>query len=307
MREINKGWELLWITDILDKIGLKYWVIGGATLGIVREGHLLDHDNDIDIGVWKEDMNEEMIAKLKDKTPITRISSENEDKIIIGKREYKNFKIEIYLFFKEYDDACHKCHSPNEIPIYHCYPERFFDKSEKIEFLGKEINVPSPVEEYLTEEYGDWKKVIKDWDTSKDAFTIRSAKYKKVYIGGMFDLFHIGHVRLLKKAREYGNYIIIGLMTDEASKRWKRSPVIPYEQRLEIVKEFCEEVVPQEDANEIPLLEKIKPDVVMHGDDLVPFGAEWCKKNRKKMVSVPYTQEQSTTKIIKKIQNEDIT
>ncbi len=58
----------------------------------------------------------------------------------------------------------------------------------------------------------------------------------RVFTEGVFDLFHIGHLRALERAYSYGDYLIVGVHNDFDVATYKRTPVIPFAQRLEIVK-----------------------------------------------------------------------
>lgn len=129
-------------------------------------------------------------------------------------------------------------------------------------------------------------------------------KNKIVYVGGVFDLFHIGHLRLLKRARKFGDILVVGVLTDEAVMRWKRRPIIPYEQRVEIVKEFADIVVPQDDVDETETVKKINPDIDVKGDDSEPKGKKWWLENGKEIIYLPYTRNVSTTEIIEKIKHD---
>ena len=57
----------------------------------------------------------------------------------------------------------------------------------------------------------------------------------RVYTSGVFDLFHVGHLEALQKAKALGDYLIVGMATDEDAASYKRMPVIPYEQRCRII------------------------------------------------------------------------
>lgn len=124
-----------------------------------------------------------------------------------------------------------------------------------------------------------------------------------VYVGGVFDLFHIGHLRLLKGAKKQGRLLVVGLLTDRAAERWKRKPIISFEQRREIVSEFADVILIQDDVDETKygFIDSFDPDIIVHGDDKKPFSWEWARKNKKKVEMLPYTKEVSTTKIIEKI------
>jgi len=60
-----------------------------------------------------------------------------------------------------------------------------------------------------------------------------------VYTSGVFDLFHAGHLQALEWARKQGDILIVGVLSDEDSRSYKRLPVIPYDQRSSIVQSLA--------------------------------------------------------------------
>ena len=94
---------------------------------------------------------------------------------------------------------------------------------------------------------------------------------KKIgYTTGVFDLFHIGHLNILKRARLECDYLIVGITTDELAMSIKgEKPFIPFEERMEIVEsiKFVDEVVPQTNYNKIEAWNKLKFDRMFVGDD----------------------------------------
>jgi glycerol-3-phosphate cytidylyltransferase len=126
-----------------------------------------------------------------------------------------------------------------------------------------------------------------------------------VYTAGTWDLFHIGHLKIIQKSKKYGDILIIGVSTDEVVKSYKGAkPYIPYEQRKEIVKslKYVDKVVKQEILHDIKILKKYKVDVTTIGSDWKTRyleGLEWMKKHGKKVVYLPYTEGISST-VIKK-------
>lgn len=95
-------------------------------------------------------------------------------------------------------------------------------------------------------------------------------KYKLGYTTGVFDLFHIGHLNILKKAKEQCDYLIVGVSTDEVVEGYKKkTPVIPFEERVAIVEaiKYVDEVVPQTSMDKFAAWERLKFDVIFHGDD----------------------------------------
>ena len=94
---------------------------------------------------------------------------------------------------------------------------------------------------------------------------------KKIgYTTGVFDLFHIGHLNILKRARLECDYLIVGITTDELAMSIKgEKPFIPFEERMEIVEsiKFVDEVVPQTSYNKMEAWNKLKFDRMFVGDD----------------------------------------
>jgi len=85
-------------------------------------------------------------------------------------------------------------------------------------------------------------------------------KYKVGYTAGVFDLFHIGHLNILKRAKEYCDYLIVAVSTDELVQEYKkRKPIFPYEERKAIVEsiKYVDEVVPQYNRDKIAAYENI--------------------------------------------------
>ena len=95
-------------------------------------------------------------------------------------------------------------------------------------------------------------------------------KFKIGYTTGVFDLFHIGHLNILKKSKEMCEYLIVGVSTDELVSSYKqRAPVIPYNERVAIVEaiRYVDRVVAQETRDKIAAHDKYKFDAMFVGDD----------------------------------------
>lgn len=90
------------------------------------------------------------------------------------------------------------------------------------------------------------------------------------YTTGVFDLFHIGHLNIIKKSKERCNYLIVGVSTDDVVENYKnKKPVISFNDRIEIIKslKYVDEVVPQTTMDKMKAWNKLKFDVLFHGSD----------------------------------------
>lgn len=128
-------------------------------------------------------------------------------------------------------------------------------------------------------------------------------KYKIGYTTGVYDMFHIGHLNLLKRAKEQCEYLIVGVSTDELVEMCKnKKTVIPYKERVMILEaiRYVDKVVPQNDKNKYGAWEKYKFNVMFVGDDWKgkPLFQEAEKKLKNVGVDVvyfPYTKHISST------------
>ena len=90
------------------------------------------------------------------------------------------------------------------------------------------------------------------------------------YAPGVFDLFHIGHLNLLRNAREFCDYLIAGVVSDEVAARSKGlKPIVPTEERLEIVRaiRYVDEAVVEDVTHKLEMWERLHFDVIIKGDD----------------------------------------
>ena len=136
-------------------------------------------------------------------------------------------------------------------------------------------------------------------------------KYKIGYTTGVFDLFHIGHLNILKRAKERCEYLIVGVSTDEVVESYKgKKPVIPFEERVEIVKaiRYVDEVVAQTTMDKIEAWNRLHFDALFHGSDWK--GSNMYDAIEKKlkeagvdMVFLPHTEGISSTMLTDKVRN----
>ena len=89
------------------------------------------------------------------------------------------------------------------------------------------------------------------------------------YTSGVYDLFHVGHLNILRNAKSMCDKLIVGVTTDELATQKIRKTVIPYEERVQIVEniKFVDTVVAQESYDKLLAWEKYKFDIMFVGDD----------------------------------------
>ena len=95
-------------------------------------------------------------------------------------------------------------------------------------------------------------------------------KYKVGYTTGVFDMFHIGHLNIIKKAKEQCESLIVGVTTDQLSMDRKgKLPIICEEERMEIVRsiKYVDKVVPQKDMDKLTAVKELGADAVFVGSD----------------------------------------
>lgn len=124
------------------------------------------------------------------------------------------------------------------------------------------------------------------------------------YTTGVFDMFHIGHLHLLKKARNRCDYLIVGVSTDELVESYKKkTPIIPFEHRLEIVSslKFVDEVVAVTHRDKKQSYLDVGYDVLFVGDDwrgsdIFEDLEKFLEPYHARVEYFPYTQDVSSTK-----------
>ena len=95
-------------------------------------------------------------------------------------------------------------------------------------------------------------------------------KYKIGYTTGVFDMFHIGHLNILKRSKELCETLIVGVSTDDLVATYKKKkPIIPFEERIEIIKaiKYVDKVIPQTSMDKMEAWKVLHFDVLFHGSD----------------------------------------
>lgn len=140
------------------------------------------------------------------------------------------------------------------------------------------------------------------------AETWHSEGKRIVFTNGCFDILHLGHVDYLEKARQAGDKLMLGLNTDASVSRIKgplRPVVSEYARaRLMASLSFVDAVVLFDEPTPLELIQAVKPDVLVKGDDYAVtdiVGADFVQQNGGRVQTIPLVAGYSTTAIIGKI------
>ena len=130
---------------------------------------------------------------------------------------------------------------------------------------------------------------------------------KRVITYGTFDLLHYGHINLLRRAKEYGDYLIVGLSTDDFNRQKGKESYFSYDERRQLLEScrYVDLVIPEyswdqkrEDCN------RYWVDTLVMGDDW-EGKFDFLKQEDVEVIYLPRTPEISTTKIKEDLANEN--
>ena len=123
-------------------------------------------------------------------------------------------------------------------------------------------------------------------------------KYNKGYTTGVFDLFHVGHLNILKKSKELCNHLVVGVTTDELVSYKNTEAFVSFEERIQIVEsiKYVDMVIPENNWEQKILdIKEYDVDTFVMGDDWegkFDFLNEYCE-----VVYLPRTKDISTTQL----------
>lgn len=124
------------------------------------------------------------------------------------------------------------------------------------------------------------------------------------YTTGVFDLFHVGHINLLRNAKSMCDRLVVGVTVDELVAYKNKKSVIPFEERIEIVRacKYVDLAVPQITMNKLDALDRYKFNIMFVGDDWYQtekwheFDKDFTSRGIK-IIYFPYTKSTSSTLI----------
>lgn len=179
------------VVDFLESERIDYWLEGGTLLGIVRDHDLLPWDHDIDLSIPAKDAEKfaKNIRKIKMKG--YRVTRKKMKKNIgaFNAGQYRVFKVKSFIpsILKFFFSIAHKHMVVADIFIKACddkyaywqamekimrVDKKYYSSFETVEYLGRQLRVPSEHKAYLTEKYGDWSTPIKEWNCGADEKTV---------------------------------------------------------------------------------------------------------------------------------------
>jgi len=129
-----------------------------------------------------------------------------------------------------------------------------------------------------------------------------------VYAAGTWDMFHVGHLNILKAAKALGDILIVGVSTDELVMEYKgHHPLLSYEDRTAVVAScrYVDAVVPQRTLEKDEQLKKLDVDILVVGDDWWEQkvkGHDFMVKEGKRVVYLPYTTGRSSSTLRKALE-----
>ena len=162
--------------NILESLGLTYWIDSGTLLSAYRDKDINIFDHDIDFRVYEQDVTDEITPKLVGalwEAGFNWIEATKPIKSQILAAKNREIMLDLKLCYRDEEHVWYYCWAePDPRPMLHVYPVKFFDLG-KIELLGREYPCPQPIEDYITYHYGeDWRKFkVRPQDADKTDLT----------------------------------------------------------------------------------------------------------------------------------------
>jgi phosphorylcholine metabolism protein LicD len=146
------------IKEILDELGVVFWLDGGTLLGAYRDKDFCEDDeDDIDLCTWDNYLflMDEIIAKAQEKGFIIHHRWELE--VALKKN---GSKIDLFFNRKNKKDAFTHLYDGDRIAKYVVIPVKYYEVLKPLVFQGMVFFAPSPIEDFLTLKYGNWKEKV---------------------------------------------------------------------------------------------------------------------------------------------------
>lgn len=292
------------ICEVLRRNNIKHFVDFGTLLGLHRNKKIIENDYDFDIFAYFDkpfDIMKEFNSCMK-KYKLnfqTRLYSSN----IVFK--HNDFVFEIYRYTVDKNRFYPIFMPERKLPTF------FIDELDTITHeSGITFNCPKYIDKYLTHRYGsDYmtpQKVAPDGtEWCYVNYDLIPAKNEYVaYTTGVFDLFHVGHVKLFQRIKKKYDKLIVGIHNDEQTASYKRRPIIKYSDRLEIIKscKYVDEIHENAETTVTDdILNKLNADFLIAGKENENFLKKLYPVSPDRLVLLDRTSDVSTSDIIKSL------
>ena len=154
------------LKKVLNAAQIEFFLISGTLLGCIREGKILGHDKDIDVGVWSE-VGFERVKECLAKSGFFYIVQTRQPYRLLMIKHVNDIAIDVFFHFKEADNYWHG-------GVKTTWSNKPFTLIEH-QFLGNSFMIPKDAEQYLTENYGDWRTPKKVFESCVDAPNVEIA------------------------------------------------------------------------------------------------------------------------------------
>lgn len=297
---------------IFRKNKAPYWLQDGTLLGYFREGSFISHDLDTDLGMMYNDFSTKILDFAKSYRFEYTFVGYPEDCLQLTFKRF-NIRTDVFFYYNKEDFMYHSAFTKNKRIDYRY---KSFALKE-IKFLDKIFFAPANELTFITTKYGEnWKVPDTSWNfayspknhcdtgiiingadqTEKIKKLPATSKPKTVITYGTFDTLHYGHLELLRRARQFGDKLVVGLSTDRFNEIKGKQTKFSYAQRYEWLKStsFVDEIIPETDWGQK------QHDIKKYSIDVMIMGDDWVGKFDDLPCTVIYltrTPEISSTKI----------
>ncbi len=144
------------VKEVLEGAGVPFFLCAGTVLGIVREGKPLEHDSDIDVGVWEQDWDPERFAEAFTLHPQFKLDVPHPRNPKVSILHRSGISLDLFRFYEE--DAYYWHNG-----VFVRWGNTPFSL-QTIEVEGLKLRIPDPAGKYLRENYGDWRTPVPGFD-----------------------------------------------------------------------------------------------------------------------------------------------
>ncbi len=293
--------ELKKLTNILQDLNIKYWIDYGTLLGAYRNKKVIKHDFDLDLSILfeKEKFNSEFICEILSKDYYIMHHSVDSYICIYPKNNPNFTMVHIDIYFWYENDKILQSSTWSDIFT----PKHFYDELESIALESIEFKCPRHLNQYLQFRYGfDFMEERPNFSPDKNM--VKCKDQYTAYTYGVYDMFHIGHLNLFKRIKNNFDRLIVGVHNDDQVMTYKRKPVIPYKDRLEIVRscKYVDDVYENADlVTTNDLLSKLNADYVVAGRENEMYISKYYQVDKDKLHLIERTKEVSSSDIRKSL------